>query len=277
MKTLKLVGVTLLALFSFVACDDPTNDPSDPTGNPSVSEKRLARTMKYEIENGKEELNAIIDFKYNQENRLTKVYERVLYSDGWYIDTLNYIWDSNNSVTYKWHMESEAFIKFILSNNKVTSIQYHEKSYNPIIGEYVGYYDYYEYYEYNNAGNIKEIGEIEDNGEKEPEEIFTWENGNLTSFEEYSYIYDNKTCNGSFPLFYEYAGWDDELYIFMAQPELIGIKTKNLPKMIINDPYTYTFEYEFDQDNYITSCTMNKEYYDEYGYSKEYYFEFVWE
>ena len=96
-------------------------------------------------------------------------------------------------------------------------------------------------------------------------------------FEEYSYIYDNKTCNGSFPLFYEYAGWDDELYIFMAQPELIGIKTKNLPKMIIDDPYTYTFEYEFDQDNYITSCTMNKEYYGEYGYSKEYYYEFVWE
>ena len=267
MKALKLVGVTLLALFSFVACDDPTNDPSDPTENPSVSEKRLARTMKYEIENGKEELNAIIDFKYNQENKLTAVYERELYSDGWDIDTLNYIWDSNNSITFDWG-------KFFLTNGKITKYHHYEW----------GQYDDYLYFDYDKNGNWKEFGEIEEDGEKEQGVIFTWENGNLTSLTEadrnyplISYIYDNKTYNGFFPLFYEYTVWEDEEYIFMAQPELIGIKTNHLPKMIIDDPYTYTFEYEFDQDNYITSCTMNKEYYGEYGYSKEYYYEFVWE
>lgn len=267
MKALKLVGVALFALFSFVACDDPTNDPSAPTGNPSVSEKRLARTMKYGIENGKEELNAIIDFKYNQENKLTAVYERELYSDGWDIDTLNYIWDSNNSITSDWGI-------FFLTNDKITKYDHYEW----------GQYDDYLYFDYDKNGNWKEFGEIEDNGEKEPGIIFTWENGNLASFTEVdrnypwvSYIYDNKTCNGFFPLFYEYTIWEDEEYIFMALPELIGIKTKNLPKMIIDDPYTYTFEYEFDQDNYITSCTMNKEYYGEYGYNEEYYYEFVWE
>ena len=91
----------------------------------------------------------------------------------------------------------------------------------------------------------RSYGVFEDNGEKEPGAISTWENGNLTSFTEVdrkypwvSYIYDNKTYNGFFPLFYEYTLWNDEWYIFMAQPELIGIKTKNLPKMIIDDPYT---------------------------------------
>ncbi len=258
-----MIGMALFAVLLCVNFASCSTDDDDPTGNPSVSEKRLARTMKYGIENGKEELNAIIDFKYNQENKLTAVYERELYSDGWHIDTYNYIWDSNNSITYDWGI-------FFLTNDKITKHHHYEQ----------GQYDFYLYFDYDKNGNWKEYGGIEDNGEKGPGIIITWENGNLASFGEYRYIYDNKTYNGSFPLFYEYAGWEDEEYIFMAQPELIGIKTKNLPKMIINDPYTYTFEYEFDQDNYITSCIINVLDYhssNESVRSYDYIYEFIWE
>lgn len=269
MKTFRMIGMALFAVLLCVNFASCSTDDDDPTGNPSVSEKRLARTMKYGIENGKEELNSIIDFKYNQENKLTAVYERELYSDDWHIDTQNFIWDANNSITHQWG-------KYTLTNGKVTKEHHYE----------AGQYDFYLYYDYDNDGHLKgcEYASEED-GEKVPAVIFTWENGNLTSFAEaddinnpeMSYIYDNKNYNGFFPLFYEYTVWEDENYIFMALPELVGIKTKNLPKMIIDGSYTYDFEYEFDQDNYITSCTVNKKYYGEHSYSEEYYYEFAWE
>ena len=274
MKTFRMIGIALFAVLmcvNFASCgNDDGEIPSDPTGdsptNQPTNEKKLVQVMIYDDE---EALEEIIEFKYDENGNLIKADE----SGG---ETLNYIWESNNSVTCKWDMEDEDFVKYSLTNGKVTRIQTHELSYNPIIGEYDGYYDYYGYFDYDKDGHLKEIGGEYD-GEKEPSYSYTWDNGNLTSFDSKRCFYDYKTYKGFFPLFFDYVGFNKEEYIFMALPELVGIKTKNLPKMIIDGSNTYTFEYEFNQDNYIISCTVNKEDGGDYSYNEEYYYEFVWE
>lgn len=104
---------------------------------------------------------------------------------------------------------------------------------------------------------------------------YIWENGNVTEATVMHYNikinYSNKTCKGHFPLmavalfenninypqgYYEYTA------LYMAHPELVGIKTKNLPNKIstFNDSMETVclIEYTFTQDGYIESCTVEE-------------------
>ena len=60
--------------------------------------------------------------------------------------------------------------------------------------------------------------------------------------------------------------YDYDFGLFIAHPELIGIKTKNLPNKIIgiNDNGNkdiYSIDYTFTNDGYIESCTIQDDYY----------------
>ena len=244
MKTLKLVGVALFALFSFVACDDPTNDQENLS-------KRLAMVIRS---------SDMIQFKYDKNGNVIQANE-IDYSGR--VEAFNYLWDSNKSITLKFNPD---FYKYILTDGRITNVFYYfnaDKQHNE-----------YTYFNYDNEGHIKDFG-----GSSEGEiATFNWENSKLLSTGSTSFIYSNQTCNGFFPLLYLFADlWSEEDYLFMAQPELSGIKTNHLPKMIVDgNSYTYTFDYGFDKNNYITSCTMSilDKYNDE---RNEEIFEFIWE
>ena len=250
MKTLKLIGVALFALFSFVACDDPT----DSTENQSASGKRLATVIRS---------SDMIQFKYDKNGNVIQANE-IGYSG--HVESFYYLWDSNKSITFKFDEDDEDFYKYNLTDGRITNVFYYFNADRQ--------HDEYTYFNYNNEGHIKDFG-----GSSEGEiATFNWENSKLLSTGSTSFIYSNQTCNGSFPLLYLFVElWDKEDYLFMAQPELSGIRTNHLPKMIIKgNSYVYTFEYKFDQYNYITSCTMSilNKYNDE---RNEEIFEFVWE
>lgn len=287
MKALKLVGVALLTMFSFVACDDPTNDPSDPTENPSVSEKRLARTMKYKIENGKEELCSILKFVYDTKDNVIEIIEK--YDDG---DSYSekYVWDSDKSVTYYWDKEEmDEYAKYTLSDGKINNAYIREYKYytgEPTLDENFCLNTY------DKDGNLTECwSKWSKEDEYELENKYNWNNGKLTLIEDdYSVItlrYDNKTCKGFFPLFTEIIDMDF-LWggLFMAQPELAGIKTSYLPSKIIDGNRTISFEYELDAEGYVESCAVNEYYSYDHDYngdgrddynSYDYLYEFIWE
>ena len=69
-------------------------------------------------------------------------------------------------------------------------------------------------------------------------------------------------------------------YIFMAQPELIGIRSNSLPTKIINNDLreTYSFnDYDFDSEGYVTRCTVSGEWQTDGSSFCNYIYKFIWE
>ena len=77
----------------------------------------------------------------------------------------------------------------------------------------------------------------------------------------YEYTYSGKTCKGWFPNIEDEA-WEpiDDDCIFYAHPELVGMRTTQLPDQIYNkdDAYEMTIKYTYkmDKDGYVENCTV---------------------
>lgn len=140
-------------------------------------------------------------------------------------------------------------------------------------------------YAYNSSNYLNEI--TEESGET----TFTWLDNKLInlnihymgiySFEgSHSFEYDEKTCEGYNPALVlllrskmEISG----LLPFIANPELVGLKTNQLPKAIVHhsdDGEIRNLTYELDNDGYLTKCVATKKYDDGYSYTT---YTFTWE
>lgn len=107
----------------------------------------------------------------------------------------------------------------------------------------------YEYYTYNIEGRLVDG--------------LVWEGDKLISMVgwsdyEVTYTYNNTTCkSGYYPLFVENS-------LFMAHPEIFGMKTNQLPISCKGVPgghiqaeeFTETYEYEFDAEGYISKIIV---------------------
>ena len=282
-----MIGMALMAVLmcvNFTACseDDPTGDSST---NHLSNANKLAKVMQYDIKNNKKELNDIIRFEYDKNDNVVKIHE-IYGSDADDIDITEYIWDSNKSITSYW--ENDEYIKYTLTNNQITDILMHEYVWDWDTETRELDEDFYRL-TYDKDGNLMEYwAKYNEEDEYELEERLTWDNGRLSFYEDYNSLitlrYSDKTCKGFFPLLYEYVNCDD--YLFMAQPELVGIKMSYLPSKIIDGNCTISFEYELDTEGYVGSCAVNKYYSYDYDYngdgrddynSYDYLYEFVWE
>ena len=122
--------------------------------------------------------------------------------------------------------------------------------------------DGYIYYTYNSSKRLTDILYVAD---YESElETFQWDGDKIMSIsgEDYkiSFAYKQTCKRGYFPLFDYFFGWNDHP-LYDAHPELIGIRTKQLPESITynyseNDNGTITCSYEFDTEGYITKIIM---------------------
>ena len=283
MKTFRMIGMALMAVLmcvNFTACseDDPTGD--SPTNHLSNANK-LAKVMQYDIENNKKELNDIIRFEYDKNDNVVKIHE-IYGSDADDIDITEYIWDSNKSITSYW--ENDEYIKYTLTNNQITDILMHEYVWDWDTETRELDEDFYRC-TYDKDGNLIKIW-WKDNEEDEEELMNeqTWNNNQLSTAKNYDYEhvitlhYDNKTCKNFFPLLADYIvnnGFSDD-YIFMAQPELLGVRTSKLPSKIIDGSCIISFDYELNTYGNVTSCTVNKLYSDD-NLSYDYFYEFIWE
>lgn len=259
MKTSLKIIVALFAILC-AACDDYIEMPP-------ANEKKLIRIKQYYGEYYQEKSATILDFKYDQRDRLIEV-QRTQQNN---TDTLKYNWDSYKSIRHKWDKHS---YEYFIEDGKISN--------------YFHYYNDTTYisFVYDQDGYIKEY-EVK-NGEKQQEKhSYTWENRQLSLYDEVTLCYNSQICKGFFPLLYIFIGLNndgdycyDRNYLFMAHPNLIGVKTTYLPTKILREylqeqrTQCFNFEYKLDQNDYIISCTVlhNTDF-----SSERYTYKFVWE
>ena len=271
MKAIRKIGMALFAVLvsvNIASCSPDNGGESQddsPSNQPSI-EKKLVKILEYCVRNNELVLDDIIEFKYDTKGNVVEILKKQ--GDGnnnWEVDTTECVWDSNKSMTYYWDKgDNDEYVKYSLSDGKITDICYHYYGWNPMTDEHILEENFY-HLAYGKDGNLVEAGENK----------LTWSNGKLKMVENgYNLIsihYGEQTCKGFFPLFIDYAC--DELWelLFWAQPELLGIKTTYLPEKIVDGDDTTTFEYEFDVDGYIERCAET----DRTNYTL--YYDFVWE
>lgn len=273
----------VLVSVNLTSCN--SDDENDSVGEDSqtekpVREKKLVRVVSYDVEDSREKLDDILEFIYDTKGNVVEILEK--YDDG---DSYSckYVWDSNKSITCTW---DDEYVKYSLHNGKISNVEecfYSWHTGQPKLDE-----DFYRL-TYDKDGNLMEYwAKYNEEDEYELEERLTWDNGRLSFYEDYNSLitlrYSDKTCKGFFPLLYEYVNCDD--YLFMAQPELVGIKMSYLPSKIIDGNCTISFECELDTEGYVGSCAVNKYYSYDHDYngdgrddynSYDYLYEFVWE
>ena len=293
MKTIRKIGMALMAVLMSVNFTSCSNEDEDSETQPS-NKKKLARVMRYEQDGG----TMTIDFKYDKKGNVVKaaIWHRHNNYGEWReeVDTIEYVWDSNKSITWDCVINVDYNLNpwkgtynCTLNDSRITDIT-HDNHSKP--GFIYGVMEKF-YYRYNEDGHINEYGDFE-NGTIH--RIYTWNNNQLERFKVGSnaitFSYNNQTCKSFFPLLidYSYIGFwygmkEWQLvgdYIFMAQPELIGIRSNSLPTKIINNDLgeTYSFnDYDFDSEGYVTRCTVSGEWQTDGSSFCNYIYKFIWE
>lgn len=150
--------------------------------------------------------------------------------------------------------------------------------------------EYSKIFTYNSSNQLIKVDEMDERHSSDDcSYTYTWDNGKMIKYiykennsensYVYEYTYNGKTCKGWFPNI-EDESWTplDDDYIFFAHPELIGMRTNQLPEQIFNKytdkseyydeyyketcKYEYTdeettkFDYTLNKDGYLESCTV---------------------
>lgn len=245
-----MIGMALFAILMCVnlaSCsssdDDPTEKPEE--GGAVVSSKKLTKivgTGVYE--------NETYTFNYDSKGRLIES----IYTEGpdGNIDVVNkkYTWSDDN-IKVDWESGSGKYTyscTLTFENELIKD----EKTNNESVRTFT----------YNNSNKIIKI-------EKDNVTTAVWNGDKLTSIStkntnnwtwNYSLIYEKSCKKGYFPFIAEMLGGSNEV-LFMAHPEIAGMKTTQLPSTATQtyDNGVYGsgseiihFYYEFDNDGYIS-------------------------
>ena len=234
MKTLRMYGMALVAIVlsvSLASCSK-NNNPVKGEDGVVVNEKKLTRIVSQ---------RDTTRFQYDGNGRLIK-------SDTYY-NTSTLIWKDNTIDLDNSHSWPFKYI-LTIENGRVQNEE--------------GIEDGYIYYTYNSANRLTDILYVADY--ESQLESFQWDGDKIISIsgEDYkiSFTYKQMCNKGYFPLFDHFCGWNDHK-LYEAHPELIGIRTKELPASITyndSDGYnqTTTCSYEFDTEGYITKIIMEE-------------------
>lgn len=258
MKTFRTIGLTLAAVLmcvNFTACEEDDDEPAQNNKSKKLVEIKSVCNGKSYYE-GNYTVTETIKFSYDENNRLVSCEHNEEYynedDEENSIFVLNYTWEGNTiSEDFK-SQNHHSHSLYKLENGLIKSIS--------------------ESVDVNGATESSEITEltynsdnriIEFNIDNKPEARYTWENNKITSYVEedgipYSISYNDKTCNGYFPLFWLTLDLTDLVY---TNPELFGLKLNALPSKIETntdeEKYKVEFDsYTFDSDGYVKSFTM---------------------
>lgn len=238
MKNLKLFGTALTAILlclNFSACsNDDETKPNGQGGN--KTEKKLVKLgINGDIEDHR------YNFSYDENNRLTDIVHEVSFYnkpyefDGvakihWYDDSIKYTYAGT-----EWSETATFVLKNGLIRESRTTNSYGTESYS---------------YVYDSSNRISTIGD---------DYSCFWDKDKITrvegffSYENLQFQYDNKTCKGYFPLYYDL--WiENSNEIFYAHPELISLRNNNLPWQVDRNNKISIWTYSLDEDGYVKSC-----------------------
>lgn len=240
MKTFRLIGMGLLAVLmcvNFASCssddDDPTEEPEQ-EGGVVVSGKNLVKIVGKSGDGDSE----IYTFKYDNNGRLieaTESYEEDGYED---TDTYQFIWGDD---AIKVIINPTYNYTLTLKNGLVQSSDLDDED---------------RIFTYNSSNRlIKSTAKYED-------ETFSaiWDGDKLVSISEYEndaiLTYGTSCKKGYFPFIATLMTYDGDAALFMAHPEIAGMRTNQLPtKITWTDNYgseISTLTYEFDKEGYIS-------------------------
>jgi len=274
MKTFRLIGMALLAVvmsINFTSCSDDDEEAIKNDDGIITNQKKLMEIK----ETSDDGYISIYTFSYDNQSRLTSIVDNEDgHSDN---NIINFTWGNNTIIATK---RGDARRTYTLSDNLVRKQQNNEGASKA--------------FTYNSSNQLIKVDETDERHSGDDcSYTYTWDNGKMTKhiYKEnnseksyvYEYTYNGKTCKGWFPNM-EDEGWDalDDDYIFFAHPELVGMRTNQLPEQIFSkdteiyeyydeyfketckSEYTYEdtvkFEYKLDKDGYVESCTVTYTY-----------------
>lgn len=258
MKTFRFIGIALFSILicvNFSSCSSSDDDPTEELEESGITKEKKLMEIKLSYSWGGK---YIALFSYDKNGRLisnkNKPDEWEEFSDGHCVE---YTWGNNIIMG----STNSACDTYKLANGLIVD-------------------DEIEQYQYNSSNKLTSIS----NSKAGLKSLYQWENGNLinvninNSSSIIQFSYSNETCKGYFPLmasalFYKVncsTTYYNEWGLVIAHPELMGIKTKQLPNKITETrilyyedgkPYdkdidTYSIEYTFTTDGYIETCTI---------------------
>ena len=253
MKTLRFIGMALFAVLmcvNFTSCsssnDDPTEGPEEGGG---VSGKKIAKIIG--TDNTESE---IYTFSYDSKERLTEATYVQEYDNGknTYKYIYQFIWgDDAIKVIEKYDSGNSGNTTLTLKNGLVQHEDYNDEG----VGTFT----------YNSSNRLIKFSDGED-------WINTaiWDGDKLVSISEYeeecTLTYGKSCKKGYFPFVASMIGLGESEILYMAHPEIAGVRTTQLPTSItwIYDGYggtkseTSTMEYEFDKEGYISKIVGKK-------------------
>ena len=188
----------------------------------------------------------VMTFSYDSKGKLISVVEKD-YSNESYITNITW---GKNIVKESFNSGNDAITYSIIDGLARTGLEPNGNSYS---------------FAYNSSKQLTtyQYGEKEDDMTTR---TLTWENGKVTKIaydKEISEItYGNQTCKGYFPLTVLMV--EDDFTAMLAHPELVGMRTTQLPSQINskegNVEYKEEYTYKLDKAGYVESCTVKETY-----------------
>lgn len=252
MKTLRLIGMAFMSVFlcaNFAACSSSDDDEPSENGGGEVttSEKKIVK-----IACKAEDWSETRTFDYDDKGRLIQSIETDEENNKTYTYVYKYIWGDNAiKVSYD---DGDSYT-LTLKDGLVQS------SYDGDI------------FTYNQSKKFIK-------GENEWETITAiWDGDKLMSIsneDEDAILTYSKSCKkGYFPFIPTMIDFGSE-YLFVAHPEIAGMRTAQLPSSVTWDnEETSILTYEFDKEGYISKVVGKETYRD--GYTETYTYTITWQ
>ena len=257
MKTFRLIGAALLAVLmcaNFASCSKDDDANIDTGGEDVVvGEKKLVKMVSNE---------ETYTFSYDDEGRLNSATDTYSYDDGSYSEKRKYsykfIW-GDDAVVVKYEYERES--DYIYGGTYTGTDTYTYSLKDGLVQSYVDDDNDKGTYSYNNSNRLIKAEFTSKNWTINA----VWDKDKLVSVktsDKYgsypsSILTYGETCKkGYFPLISNIIELE---VLFMAHPEIVGIRTNQLPNTYSPDDEEFSLTYEYDKEGYISKIKMKNE------------------
>lgn len=251
--------LAVLMCVNFTSCSNGDDGPTEGGGGVIVGGKKLTKIVGKSDDGSSSETYT---FSYDNNGRLITATEKYVEEDYSSTDTYQFTWGddaikvtetSTDEYSYGGNYSSTEIYTLILRNGLV---QYEDYDGDGDTGTYT----------YNSSNRIIKFSDGED-----WEETAIWDGDKLVSVSDDdndgTLTYGNKSCSkGYFPFISTIIEAGECGVIYMAHPEIAGMRTTQLPATTTwiytdytgqTESETSTMTYEFDQEGYISKIIGN--------------------
>ena len=235
-----MAAIAILVGAGFASCSKDDNEMDDVANSKKITQLKVAQ-MTY-------------SFSYNTEGNLTKIiqiYDNPEYETECFTTEYNFLWDTDSikvDIVNTDHYDTSTVpITYYLSNGLIYYCQGIKRSEN---------------YTYNDQGYLSHRLKVF--GLNYTNTNISWDGNKVVSASDdnknYTFDYDKKvkTCKGYIPSMFldDIKNWSDHEILFVAHPELAGLRTNKLPKGYKSNYGNEVFSYEFDASGYISKIIV---------------------